>query len=172
MRQAKRQPLPVPELPVLEMSGTRIADIVGWRPGAGALVDYPGNPHGPIPALSVVRLDPDWAARPAPGKSQVVLGFESQRSDRPIVLGILETPTGLHAVTDEPASTSALAVGSPVVLVDGRRLQIEGRDEVVLKCGEASITLRRNGRVVIRGAYVETRARGVNRIRGGSVEIN
>lgn len=56
--------------------------------------------------------------------------------------------------------------------IDGRRIQIEARDEVVLRCGEASITLRRNGRVVIRGAYVETRAKGTNRIKGGSVQIN
>ena len=34
------------------------------------------------------------------------------------------------------------------------------------------MTLRANGKVVIRGAYVETRARGTNRIKGGSVQIN
>jgi len=57
-------------------------------------------------------------------------------------------------------------------LVDGKRVVLDGQDEVVLRCGESSITLRRNGRVVIRGTYVETRAQGVNRIRGGSVQIN
>lgn len=56
--------------------------------------------------------------------------------------------------------------------VDGRRVEIEAADEIVLRCGQASIVLRRNGRVVIRGTYVETRSRGVNRIKGGSVEIN
>ena len=56
--------------------------------------------------------------------------------------------------------------------IDGRRIEIEGQEEVVLRCGQASITLRRNGRVVIRGAYVETRAKGTNRIKGGSVLIN
>lgn len=48
--------------------------------------------------------------------------------------------------------------------VDGRR--------VVLQCGEASITLRRNGKIVIQGATVETRARGAHRIKAGSVDIN
>ena len=56
--------------------------------------------------------------------------------------------------------------------IDGRRVELEGRDEIVLRCGEASITLRRNGRVVIKGIQVETRAAGVNRIKGGSVSIN
>lgn len=38
--------------------------------------------------------------------------------------------------------------------------------------GAASITLRRNGEVVIKGTYVETSATGTHRIKGGSVEIN
>ncbi len=60
----------------------------------------------------------------------------------------------------------------PEVVVDGKRTQIEGSDEIVLRCGKASITLRSNGRLIIRGAYVETRASGTNRIKGGSVLIN
>jgi hypothetical protein len=56
--------------------------------------------------------------------------------------------------------------------VDGWRVVLDAQEEVVLRCREASITLRRNGRVVIRGTYVETRSRGVNRIKGGSVQIN
>jgi hypothetical protein len=57
-------------------------------------------------------------------------------------------------------------------MIDGKRVQIEGKDEIVLRCGKASITLRRNGRVVIRGTYVETRSSGTNRIKGGAVLIN
>jgi hypothetical protein len=56
--------------------------------------------------------------------------------------------------------------------VDGARVRICARDEVVISCGAASITLRRNGRVVIRGTHVETRAAGTNRIRGGQVRVN
>ena len=56
--------------------------------------------------------------------------------------------------------------------VDGNRVHLEGRDEIVLSCGKASITLRRNGRVIIRGAYVETRSSGTNRIKGASVALN
>ncbi len=58
------------------------------------------------------------------------------------------------------------------IKVEGRRLEIEGQDEVVIRCGKSSITLRRNGRVVIRGTYVESRSKGTNRIKGGSVQIN
>jgi len=58
------------------------------------------------------------------------------------------------------------------MLVDGHRLILTARDEIVLCCGKASITLRRNGRIVVRGTYVETSSEGTNRIKGGSVQIN
>lgn len=57
-------------------------------------------------------------------------------------------------------------------LVDGRRVVLQADDEVVLRCGDASITLNRNGRIVLKGAYVETTATGINRIKGGAVQIN
>lgn len=56
--------------------------------------------------------------------------------------------------------------------IDGKRVVITGEEEVELRCGEASITLSKSGKLVIRGASVETRARGTNRIKGGSVQIN
>lgn len=59
-----------------------------------------------------------------------------------------------------------------VVRVDGRQLVIEGQDEVVLKCGEASITLSKNGKIALRGKYLLSRASGVNRILGASVQVN
>jgi hypothetical protein len=65
------------------------------------------------------------------------------------------------------------STGMPTeVSLDGRRVVLEASDEVVLRCGRASIILRRNGRVQIKGAYVETSAEGVNRIKGGTVQIN
>src|SRR5262245_19211651 len=79
-----------------------------------------------------------------------------------------------------PDSPAAPSVAAPVsndwprleAVVDGRRVVVEAQDEIVLRCGEASVTLRRNGRIVVRGTYVETRSKGVNRIKGGTVQIN
>ena len=50
--------------------------------------------------------------------------------------------------------------------MDGKRVVIEGKDEIVLQCGQASITLRRNGKVIIKGTYVESHASGTQRIKG------
>ena len=56
--------------------------------------------------------------------------------------------------------------------IDGSRMRVGAKDEVVIACGKASITLRRNGRVIIRGTHVETSSTGTNRIKGAQVRVN
>ncbi|MFO0590733.1 MAG: DUF6484 domain-containing protein [Polyangiaceae bacterium] len=75
-----------------------------------------------------------------------------------------------HSAAD--ANSHSPATATATATADGKRVVVEGEEEVSLRCGEASITLRRDGRVVVRGAYVETHASGTNRIKGGSVRIN
>ena len=55
---------------------------------------------------------------------------------------------------------------------DGQRLIVTAKEEIVLRCGQASITLTKAGKVLIRGTYVSSRSSGVNRLKGGSVQIN
>jgi len=43
---------------------------------------------------------------------------------------------------------------------------------VVLRCGKASLTLRRDGKVLLRGVDVVSQADQVHKIRGGKVQIN
>lgn len=151
----------------IRVRGHRAGHLVGWTGDGSPLVDCPGNPHGPLPARTL-ESKPEVRA---PGDQQeVLLTFESERSDRPIVVGFL-TPSTIAALSSDSAEAPESGKSLEAV-VDGKRVVIEGEDEIVLKCGLASVTLRRNGRVVIRGTYVETRANGVNRIRGGTVEIN
>ncbi len=76
-------------------------------------------------------------------------------------------PSTLDAAAEKGTAETKLDVK-----MDGKRIEIEGQDEVILRCGQASITLRRNGRVVVRGTYVESKSKGTNRIKGGVVLIN
>jgi len=70
------------------------------------------------------------------------------------------------------AETSAEISTTDNAYVDGKRVVLEGREEVVLKCGEASITLTKAGKILICGKYLLNRSTGVNRIMGGSVQVN
>ncbi|HLK93638.1 MAG TPA: hypothetical protein VKZ18_27350 [Polyangia bacterium] len=84
-------------------------------------------------------------------------------------------PVSTPITARPPAARKAVRPDNPLVFeadVDGARVRITARDEVVIECGQASITLRRNGRVVIRGTFVETVSSGTNRIKGGQVRVN
>jgi hypothetical protein len=81
-----------------------------------------------------------------------------------------QPPLKADAPVPEPAPDGDVQVIEADV--DGRRVRIIAKDEIVLECGQASVTLRRNGRIIIRGTYVETHSDGTNRIKGGQVRIN
>jgi len=64
--------------------------------------------------------------------------------------------------------------GEPGLLEEqvGERIDLKAENQITLKCGKASITLTNAGKVIIRGTYLLNRSSGVNRIKGGSVQIN
>jgi hypothetical protein len=143
-------------------AGGLIVGSVARCDAAGVWVQLPGG-AGPVLARAMlpagalpVRL------APRPGQ-EVVLMLEPGAARPPVLLGLLQP---LGAEPGAPAAAESVRAQ-----IDGR-LELDARDEIVLRCGEATIVLRANGRVVVRGATVETRARGVNRIKGGSVSIN
>jgi hypothetical protein len=143
----------------------------GSKPGA-VVVDFEGNTAGPLAARSVVALDEVTIRDALTTRQPVVLLFENGDPSLPIIVGVVPPDPGavllgtlLHAPSAAPAKPTEARV-------DGKRVVLEGAEEVVLRCGDASITLRRDGKLILRGAYIETTATGLNRIRGGSVKIN
>jgi hypothetical protein len=153
------------------IAGVRVGWIAGVDARSGPLVDFGGNPHGPVLARTVVALDAGALERAVASRQGVVLQFEDGDPLRPIVLGLLQ-PTIQTPLLDALLADPVAASSPREAIVDGQRVVIEGKDEIVLQCGQASITLRRNGKVIIRGTYLETHATGTNRIKGGSVQIN
>jgi len=120
--------------------------MLGGRPGTIA-----------VRARSVVDLHGAHIGR------QVVLMFENADPARPIVIGVLRGAQG-WPLPNAPAQVEVDA--------DGERMLVSAKDELVLRCGKASITLTRAGKVLIQGSYVSSRSTGVNRVKGGSVQLN
>ena len=63
-------------------------------------------------------------------------------------------------------STATNAGGCPDHLVFG------ANKSLTLQCGEGSITLRGDGKVLIKGKELVSRADGINRVKGAAVAIN
>lgn len=55
---------------------------------------------------------------------------------------------------------------------DRRQVVIDADEELIIRCGEGSITIRKGGQVVIKGLDIVSNARNRNRVRGASVQIN
>jgi hypothetical protein len=102
---------------------------------------------------------------------EIVLAFECGNLRKPIVLGLLWRP---DEQTPAEPQVPRPTVSRPIVqaTLDGEQLILTAEQEIVLRCGEASITLTRAGKVLVRGTHLLSRSSGVNRIKGGSVQIN
>ncbi len=123
------------------------------------LIGLPGLPQEIVTGRTTVAL-----LRQQIGASVVVL-FEQGDVRRPIVVGVLHHPhAGLPAGPVPAALVSAQ--------VDDQKVVLTAEREIVLRCGEASITLTRAGKVLIKGTYVLSRSSGYNKIKGAAVDIN
>jgi hypothetical protein len=104
----------------------------------------------------------EWTARLTQadiGRS-VILMFLQEDVDRPVIVGLMQRSSPTSGPPGESANPASPAI------------RLISENEIVLRCGKASITLTRAGKVLIRGEYVSSRATGVNRLKGGVVYIN
>jgi hypothetical protein len=58
------------------------------------------------------------------------------------------------------------------VSVDGEKLKLEADHDIELTCGQASITLRYDGRIELRGTHILSASRGPNRVKGATIDLN
>lgn len=68
----------------------------------------------------------------------------------------------------EPGARAASATSAPTP----ETLVLEARENLTLRCGDGSITIRKDGKILIKGKDLVSHAKRANRIRGGSVAIN
>lgn len=141
-----------------QIEGVIIGKVVTCDASGAVTVDYPDNPNDcPLLAASVVVISEDDINK------DVALMFEAGNPQRPVIMGQLQH-SPVQVENNQPEAVN--------VQLDGKRLTFTAEQEIVLRCGEASITLTRAGKVIIRGEYLLSRSTGTNRIKGGSVQIN
>ncbi len=136
------------------LDGVVIGVLLDVPEASSPVVAFPGCPSETGIAATTTTV----LAREDIG-TQVALMFVGGDPSRPLVIGRIQR---LPEARQAPA----------VAHIDGERLEFSAEREIVLRCGKASITLTREGKVIVRGTYLSSRSSGVNRIRGGSVQIN
>ena len=139
-----------------------------------ALVNYPDAYVQDVSALSTVELNHKHIGR------QVALLFANGDPGKPVVMGLIHSPLQEMLENFEISPTDSAeeegeyrsADSHEDAHIDGKRIVLEGKEEIVLKCGDASITLTKEGKIIIRGKYLLNRSSGVNRIMGSCVQVN
>ena len=126
------------------------ATLLGFEADGAIRVLLPGERAG-VPALSAISLsDADVGGC-------ILLAFGLRPGDLPVITGRCGSEPSGPAIRTK---------------IDGDRVVIQASHEIELRCGDSSIVLTRAGKVLIRGSFVLTHSRGMNRIRGASVHIN
>ena len=140
------------------IDGIVVGELVGFDDSDRPLVTFAGCPdQAGLVAASAPRLQQRDVG------TSFALMFESGDPSRPMIIGPMVSPFKRDAGVYRP---------NPKVRADGERIVVDAEHELVLRCGKSSITLTRAGKILLRGAYVSTHSSGVNRIKGGSVQIN
>lgn len=153
-----------------------IGTYLGFDGDGRPLVNWPGN-ASQFPAAAVTTVD----FLPSDLGREVALLFAGSQ---PVVIGLIRQPLdGVLKATQETDSGKPWREGASVgpdrteklpiqAQVDGERVTLKAEREIILECGKSSITLTRSGKIVIRGEYIASRSSGVQRIKGGSVQLN
>ena len=150
MPQAKAKPTPDASSQPATGPSVELARLVGFAESGSPLIRLPGSDEADssLEALCTADVSGDDVGR------QVTVAFVSGDAARPVVTGVVRAPRNLRA------------------RIDGETVTLSADRELVLVCGKSSIHLRRDGKVVIRGEQLVSRASGTNRIRGGSIQLN
>jgi hypothetical protein len=140
------------------IQGVRVGHLVVVDTSKGVWVTYEGRPTvEPLKARSTVTMTPDDAGR------SVLLMFEDGDPERPVITGFIQ---------DQPVTMTLDKDTVEDARADGKRVCLEAQREMVLRCGKSSLTLRSDGKIVIRGVEIVSRARRANKVKGGTVRIN
>jgi len=139
------------ETPLWKTGGLSQTGVIVEIDAAGRpAVDYVGNELGPIAARTAIP-----SARRG---DAVLLIFDGGDPTLPIIIGVVRD----HFEESQPRQFTIAA----------REILVDGAEEVSLRCGDSSLTLRKDGKIVLKGNDVLSRASRTNRVKGAAVKIN
>jgi hypothetical protein len=119
------------------------------------LVDFCGNIAGhAVLAVTTVPVRAEDV-----GKEAILL-FEDGDAARPLLIGVVLPPSPSQEVRVLD------------IKLDGRSIVMSAEHDISIRCGEASISLTRAGKVIIKGTSLLSKSAGPNRIKGGCIQLN
>jgi len=105
---------------------------------------------------------------------EVLVATPEAPEARPIILGVVAAglATGQDSSIESAGRPTSPGPTADTTAIRNTRIVVEAGEELILQCGGGTIKIRQDGKIIISGEHVLTRARGTQRIKGGSVAIN
>ncbi len=96
----------------------------------------------------------------------LVLYAIDETGTRGYVLGVIEK----YRAEEQVATNGKLA--SPEANQEFREIKLKAEEKIELSCGKSSLSMNKDGKIIIKGSNLVSRSSGPNRIKGASVAIN
>ncbi len=161
----QRDSRPQLEVTPERITGVVIGRIVECTVGNPVRVAYPLQTQDDtaVPAATTVSVSTADLGR------QVALLFEGGNPKKPIIIGFMQQPGSPAAGVEAKHGSDSVSLE---LSQDGKRISLSAEEEITLRCGDASVTLTRAGKILLKGKFLSSHSSGVNRIRGGSIQLN
>ncbi len=144
------------------LTGTFLAELLSFEHGlwTARVLDDPASRH-----VRCQRLDtaPATSGSFASGDTVLVVPI-AHGPERYVILGRLSGGDVPDAESESDATAGQCDTPNVILL--------EATDELTLRVGDGSITIRKDGRILIKGRDLVSHAQRMNRIKGGAVSIN
>lgn len=133
-----------------KIEGVVVGRITGFLSSGEPLVDFTMNHTGrPVQSRTTVGLLIGHIGR------EVALMFEGGDARKPIIIGLMHMPEkGVEPVEEDQTTV------------------ISSEKDILIRCGEASIHLKQDGKIIIKGKDILSRARRNHDIKGGMINLN
>lgn len=146
-----------------------VGKIAAAKRNGEILVEF--DDGGPVPARLLSSVNRRELSNPESVGREVLLMFDRGLRTRPIIVGQLENIIGeMVSLEIEPGEKETDQPKD--AFVDQDRIVLNARKEILLRCGDGSITLHKDGKIVVLGTNLISRSRGPHKIKGASVSIN
>jgi hypothetical protein len=123
-----------------------------------------GETGDPVPVAIGIECSDGALLRAARRQQRALVLRTGGDPVRFVLVGLVRERVATKALTARPGT---LEVG-----LDGETLVLTAEREIVLRCGEASLTLRKDGKIVLSGTNLLSHSRGPHRIKGATIALN
>ena len=148
--------------------GNKIARIVESDNTETVLVQWDKSPA--TPARHLISVDVNELIGSENAGREVLITFIDNDPKQPVITGVMSSVVDKMVQMELASDDDKQA--SPIITGDDENITITAHHQITLQCGKSSLILKKDGKIIVKGTNILSRASERNKIKGASVEVN